>query len=65
MNTDAIERFFKADNDCRRVFQGVNSVDTLSDRPSLLVCNTNKSTNLVENISIRLDVGLLNNSNPT
>jgi len=78
MNTDEIERFLKADTDCQRVFQGVYSVDTLPDHTSLLVCNIDKSTKPgqhwitihvmmmeVENIAIRLDVGLLNNSKPT
>jgi len=42
MNTNEIERFLKADTNCRRFFQGVYSVDTLPDRPSLLV--SDKST---------------------
>lgn len=44
MNTREIERFLEKDNACRRVFQGVYSVDTLPVKPRLLVCNTDKST---------------------
>jgi len=44
MNTDEIERFLEANSVCRRVFQGVVSVNTLPNRPSLWVCNTDKST---------------------
>jgi hypothetical protein len=44
MNTLEIERFIRADSVSRRIFQGVFSADTLPDVPSLLVCNTDKST---------------------
>jgi len=58
MNTDEIVRFLKAHIDCLRFFQGVYSVDTLPDRPSLLVCNTDKSTKPGQHwIAIHVDDG--------
>lgn len=41
MDTKDIERVLNAD--CREMFQGVFSVDTLPERPRLLVCNTDPS----------------------
>jgi len=57
MNTDEIERFLKTDAVCRSVFQGVYSVDSLPDKPSLLVCNTDESTKPGQHwIAIHVDV---------
>ena len=44
MNTDDIELFLRADSVCRRVFQGVFSLDTLPTNPTLLISNTDPST---------------------
>jgi hypothetical protein len=44
MNTRDIDKFLRADPICRKVFQGVFSVDTLPPNPRLLVCNTDPST---------------------
>jgi hypothetical protein len=44
MNTREIDRLLKSDPACRQIFQGVFSVDTLPARPTLLVCNTDPST---------------------
>jgi hypothetical protein len=43
MNTRDIDRFIRADKPCREIFQGVFSIDTLPDKPRLLVCNTDPS----------------------
>ena len=42
MNTLEIESFLR--RNCSEDFQGVYSVDTLPDKPKLLVCNTDPST---------------------
>jgi hypothetical protein len=44
MNTVDIDTLLNADSICRRIFQGVFSIDTLSSKPRLLVCNTDPST---------------------
>ena len=41
MNTEEIDRILR--QQCARDFDGVYSVDTLPDRPRLLVCNTDPS----------------------
>lgn len=43
MNTKEIEQFVRSDKICRDIFQGVFSIDTLPDKPRLLVCNTDPS----------------------
>lgn len=43
MNTDEIDAFVRRDGGCRAMFQGVFSVDTLPNKPRLLVCNTDPS----------------------
>lgn len=43
MNTTDIDRFVRSDAACRGVYQGVFSVDTLPEKPRLLVCNTDPS----------------------
>ena len=43
MNTREIDRFIRSDDACRGVFQGVFSIDTLPEKPHLLVCNTDPS----------------------
>lgn len=44
MNTRDIDRFVRSDETCRATFQGVFSVDTLPEKPRLLVCNTDPAT---------------------
>ena len=44
MNTSQIYRLLNADRDCKEIFQGVFSADTLPDHPRLLVANTDVST---------------------
>lgn len=43
MNILDIDRFIRADKPCRGIFQGVFSIDTLPNKPRLLVCNTDPS----------------------
>ncbi len=43
MNTRDIDRFVRSDETCRVIFQGVFSVDTLPEKPRLLICNTDPS----------------------
>jgi hypothetical protein len=43
MNTTEIDRFVRRDRACREIFQGFFSIDTLSGKPRLLVCNTDPS----------------------
>ena len=43
MNTREIDRFVRNVGVCRGIFQGVCSIDTLPDKPRLLVCNTDPS----------------------
>lgn len=43
MNTEEIDLFVRRDDACRGIFQGVFSIDTLPDKPRLLVCNTDPS----------------------
>jgi hypothetical protein len=44
MNTKEIDQFVRGDKASRGIFQGVFSVDTLPDKPRLLVCNTDPSS---------------------
>jgi hypothetical protein len=44
MNTNEIDQFVRGDKASRGIFQGVFSVDTLPDKPRLLVCNTDPSS---------------------
>jgi hypothetical protein len=44
MNTKEIDQFVRGDRASHGVFQGVFSVDTLPDKPRLLVCNTDPSS---------------------
>jgi hypothetical protein len=44
MNTKEIDQFVRGDRASRGIFQGVFSVDTLPDKPRLLVCNTDPSS---------------------
>jgi hypothetical protein len=43
MNTKEIDQFIRGDKAGRGIFQGVFSVDTLPDKPRLLICNTDPS----------------------
>jgi hypothetical protein len=44
MNTKEIDQFVRGDKASRGIFQGVFSVDTLADKPRLLVCNMDPSS---------------------
>jgi hypothetical protein len=56
MNTRQIDELLKKDRECKGKFQGVFSIDTLPDKPRLLVANTDKSTKAGEHwIAIFVD----------
>jgi hypothetical protein len=44
MNTKEIDQFVRGDKASPGIIQGVFSVDTLPDKPRLLVCNTDPSS---------------------
>jgi hypothetical protein len=44
MNTKEIDQFVRGDKASRGIFQGVLSVDTLPDKPRLLIGNTEPSS---------------------
>jgi hypothetical protein len=40
VNTREIDRFIRSDDACRGIFQGVFNIDTLPEKPRLLVCDS-------------------------